>query len=197
MGAGQGAVGLMMAGAIHGAHITSLEVQALSFELLKKNIAANDLSQRFELIHGDLRDFEGGGPPFDLITGTPPFMPPGTGTPPNDPQRRAARFELHGGIEDYCEAASRLLAPGGTLVIVMDAARPERYQEAFRQRGLHVHRQLAVCPKPERPPTYLIYWAGHDARPALPHLESLAVRGPKGEFSEDFLRVRRTLDLPA
>eukprot|EP00597_Dinobryon_sp_UTEXLB2267_P006821 CAMPEP_0170096756 /NCGR_PEP_ID=MMETSP0019_2-20121128/28786_1 /TAXON_ID=98059 /ORGANISM="Dinobryon sp., Strain UTEXLB2267" /LENGTH=359 /DNA_ID=CAMNT_0010318829 /DNA_START=51 /DNA_END=1131 /DNA_ORIENTATION=+ len=45
----------------------------------------------------------------DLLTGNPPYFSPTLGTHSMDSQRRLARFELHGGVEDYCQAARLLL----------------------------------------------------------------------------------------
>ena len=196
MGAGQGAVGLMIAGTLSAAHVTAVEAQAVSFELLERNVAVNQLSERFQLVHADLREFDPQEGAFDLITGTPPFMPLGSGTPPRDAQREAARFEIRGGIEAYCDAASRLLAEQGTLVIVMDAARPERYRNAFGAAGLHLKRTMAVLPKPALPPAYLIYWATRTEVSAAPRLEHIAVRTPSGDWSDAFRALRRQLDLP-
>jgi tRNA1Val (adenine37-N6)-methyltransferase len=196
LGAGQGAVGLMLAGAVDQAHVVAIEAQAVSYGLLQRNVESNELSARFSLVHGDLREAAPPCGPFDLITGTPPFMPLGSGTPPRDPQREAARFELRGGIEAYCAAAAEHLAEDGALVIVMDAARPSRYEAATADAGLFVERVMEVLPKPGQPPTYLIYWATLRAPVAAPTTEKLAVRDEHGQWSEAFQSVRRALALP-
>ena len=43
---------------------------------------------------------------FDLITGTPPYFPPGTGLESDHVQRGPCRFEHRGGVEAYCDAAA-------------------------------------------------------------------------------------------
>ena len=196
LGAGQGAVGLMLSGALPDADVVAIEAQEVSFELLKRNVQANALSARFTLVHGDLREAQPTGGPFELITGTPPFMPLGSGTPPKDPQREAARFELRGGIEAYCAAAVEHLARDGVLVIVMDAARPGRYEQAIVDAGLGVQRVMEVLPKPDQAPTYLIYWSGHDMPKEAPMREKLVVRDAQGRWTEGFQSVRQALDLP-
>lgn len=45
----------------------------------------------------------------DLVTANPPYCPPHSGTAALDPQRLNARFEVHGGIEEYCQVAHHLL----------------------------------------------------------------------------------------
>jgi hypothetical protein len=53
----------------------------------------------------------------NLLTANPPYFPRGTGTHSGDSQLRNARFELHGGIEEYCLAARELLCPENGLFV--------------------------------------------------------------------------------
>ena len=187
----------MLSGVLPDASFVAIEAQAISYELLLDNLSSNGLGARFTALHGDLRSTTPPDGPFDLVTGTPPFMPLGSGTPPQDAQREAARFELRGGIEAYCEAAVRHLAPEGMVVIVMDAARPDRYERAIEDVGLCLRRKTAVVPRAERPPTYLIYEASRTPIPGMPMSDSLAVRDEMGAWTPDFIQVRQALDLPA
>ena len=50
---------------------------------------------------------------FDLITGTPPYFPTRLGAFPGCMESAGCLFELRGGVEVYCEAASRFLRPPG------------------------------------------------------------------------------------
>ncbi len=196
LGAGQGAVGLIVAGALPDAQVVSVEAQAVSYALLLRNIASNTLQRRFTPINGDLREVSPPDGPFDLVMGTPPFMPLGSGTPPADAQREAARFELRGGIEAYCAAASDHLAPDGQLVLVMDAARPDRYEAAIRDAGLQLCTSVAVLPGAERPPTYLVYQASRRRSRAAVTRETLTVRDQAGQWTSAFQAIRDTLNLP-
>ena len=131
LGAGQGAVSLILTDRLPDLHITAVEAQVISYELLERNVRENLLTDRYALHCGDLRRLTFEPESFDLVFGTPPFMPMGSGTLPQDAQRAAARFEMRGGVEAYCEAAARALREGGGCAIVMDAARPERYEAAL------------------------------------------------------------------
>lgn len=53
---------------------------------------------------------------YDLMTANPPYFPTTLGTFCSDSQRQIARFEVHGGIEEYCAVARALLAPSGRFV---------------------------------------------------------------------------------
>ncbi len=197
LGAGHGSVTLMMAGALSAtANILAVEVQKISFGLLERNIADNDLGERVRGMLADLRSVELAPDSYELVTGVPPFMPLGTGTLPRDPQRAAARFEMHGGIEDYCQLAARVLAPSGLLSLVMDAARPARYREAIAAAGLGLTRTVEVRPRPGAPPTYLIYQATPGSGAESTASEILCIRDAGGQLSAEYRAIRRALDLP-
>jgi len=188
LGAGHGAVSLLLADNVQGLTIDSVEAQRVSFLLLQRNIRANGFEDRVRPTHGDLRGVTLPTGTYDLITGTPPFMPMGTGVLPQDAQRAACRFELRGGIEAYCKAAAPALAPSGWLSLVMDALRPERYAHAFSQAGLTLRRQIAVLPRPDEPPTYLIYQGGHGG--TFEGEQQVVVRGKHGEdYSDEYQKI--------
>src|SRR5690606_36537344 len=112
LGSGIGSVLLMLAYKLPEAEFVAVEAQRKSFRLLERNVARNGLSDRVTAIHGDLRTevrpdrFVA---PFDLITGTPPYVPPGAATPSTDAQRAYARQEYRGGVEAYIAAAAPVL----------------------------------------------------------------------------------------
>ena len=78
LGCGIGSVLLMVAYKNPSTRSVGIEAQEVSFELAQRNVTRNSLDERAELFRGDLRDPEwvyriGR---FDLVTGTPPYMPP-------------------------------------------------------------------------------------------------------------------------
>lgn len=206
LGTGKGTVALLLSVALPDARLVGVEALPESHALALRNIAENGLTDRFEARLGDLRApaVLAGEAPFELITGAPPFMPPGSGLLPRDPQRAAGRFELRGGVEAYVETAARHLARDGACVILMDGAGGDRAARAFSACGLSVHHRLDVVPRPGRAPTYQLVVAGRTAPvgnalgagdPGPPAV--LAMREPLGEaWTPAFSAVRRRLDLP-
>jgi tRNA1(Val) A37 N6-methylase TrmN6 len=197
LGCGQGSVTLMLAQALPGAALVGVEAQAVSASLGQRNVADNALGDRVRILHGDLRDaaLPVGGEGFDLATGSPPFMPLGSGTLPSDPQRAAGRFELRGGIEVYAAAAARWLGPAGVAVLLMDGAQDARCRGALAHAGLALRRVVAVAPRTGAEPRYRIYVAGRDT-PAEVVEESLTVRAADGAWTPAFAGVRVALGLP-
>ena len=56
LGCGIGSVLLLLAWNLESASLVGVEAQAMSFELLERNVARNGLTGRVTVIHGDLRD---------------------------------------------------------------------------------------------------------------------------------------------
>lgn len=175
-----------------------IEAQAQSFELARRNVARNGLSDRVRLVHGDLREAavraQVGGP-FALITGTPPYFPPGEASPSTDAQRTYARIEMRGGIEAYCAAAADLLAPGGLFVVCVSARAEPRVAPAAQAAGLHVHARREAIPRARRPGLFSVYRLGVEDRPFVEEPPFVA-RDADGARTEDHHDLRLFFDLP-
>jgi tRNA1(Val) A37 N6-methylase TrmN6 len=105
LGAGIGSVGFLTLWRLPPtAHLTMVEVQAVSHALACRTLHNNGLSARVTAHLQDLRHWPGG--EFDLITASPPYFPLGRGVHPRHAQKLASRFELHGDVFDYCAAAA-------------------------------------------------------------------------------------------
>ena len=156
---------------------------------------------RWEPRLGDLRDASvlAGQPPFDLVTGAPPFMPLGSGVLPADSQRAAGRFELRGGVEEYCAAAARNIGPGGKLIVLMDGLKESRGRGelALASSGFSPRMILEIRPRPDRNPIYRIFEAALEPGPVF--TEVLYMRlGEESGFSPEYESIREEMDvLPA
>jgi tRNA1(Val) A37 N6-methylase TrmN6 len=120
LGSGIGSVAMIAAWRLPGAGFVTIEAQEESVELARKSAAYNGLDHRFEIRHGDFREgfLLGADERFDLVLGSPPYFPVGTGIEGDHPQKVACRFELRGDIGDYARVAAAHLAPGGVFACV-------------------------------------------------------------------------------
>lgn len=147
LGCGVGSVGLSTLGLLGwpDATLVGVEAQEQSAALARRSVSRNGLDQRVRILSGDLRDPDvlPAEDRFELVTGSPPYMPTSNGIVSSHPQRAACRFELRGSCVDYCLAARRWLAPGGRFVFVMLAADP-RIEQGPRLAGLAVLEQFDV-----------------------------------------------------
>ena len=183
---------LLLSALMPTARFVCVEAQAVSADLARRNVVLNGLTGRVEVVEGDLREFEPDRS-FDLVTGTPPFMPLGSGILPRDGQRAAARFELRGGIEGYVTTAARAVSDLGAVAMLMDASQDARCRAAFERSGLHLQSVLTVVPRAGQPPRYRGY-VGTRARGDAAE-RTIVVRDSDGTLSVQYQALRRTLRL--
>lgn len=157
LGSGLGTVGMIAAWRLPGADFVTVEAQPDSVRLARKSAEWNGLTARYDIRQGDFRDAGVlcAEERFDLVLGSPPYFPPGSGVEGDHPQKIACRFELRGTVADYCATAARHLAGGGLFACVFPVAPDEqhaRVQAGAREAGLAiVRRRPVVLREGERP----------------------------------------------
>ncbi len=194
IGCGIGSVGLCTLHRVDpSASLVAIEAQEISVGLYRRSIAHNGLSDRVTLHQGDLRDPEilPAGSRFELITGSPPYVPVGNGVISPHPQRAGARMELRGSVFDYCRAAARWLAPGGRFCFVMLAGDP-RTEEAPLAAGLGVVERWDYVFGAGRDPHIATLVCAHaDECEGAPRRSGrLVIRGEDGEHTADYQAFR-------
>jgi tRNA1(Val) A37 N6-methylase TrmN6 len=157
LGSGVGTVGMIAAWRLQGARFVTVEAQEESVRLAHKSARWNGLEGRYEIRLGDfresgvLRDDER----FDLVLGSPPYFPLGSGVEGDHSQKIACRFEMRGNIADYCVAAARHLEHGGFFACIFPIA-PEEQEIRVREGAaaaqlVVVRRRPIVLREGERP----------------------------------------------
>lgn len=199
LGCGVASVLLMVGWRLREARLFGVEAQEISAALARRNVDLNGLTERAAIAHGDLRDLRGDGPypPCDLVTGTPPYLPPGTALLSPDPQRAAARVELRGGVEDYLLAASRVLGPEGRVVVCADGRFPERVLRGAAAAGLAPLHRLDIFPHATAQAPLLAVWTcSHVEEGAAPvDHQRIFMRDERGERTETSRAMRRYFGL--
>jgi tRNA1(Val) A37 N6-methylase TrmN6 len=203
LGCGVGSVLLLIAWRFPHLRAIGVEAQQVSHALARRSVAGNGVAERCTVRLGDLRDpgVLPEGAVFDLVTATPPYLPPGTGRESARVQCAPCRIEHRGGIEDYCAAAGRLLAPRGSFVTCAGGTQGPRVLDAARAAGLHVARSRDVISRAGKAPLLAVHALqrrdadlGHDARAEL--LPPLTVRDVHGCWTPEFRALRRDMGLP-
>ncbi|MEM6927138.1 MAG: methyltransferase [Myxococcota bacterium] len=196
IGSGVGSVGLStLYRMAESATLTTIEAQDISTALARKTVALNGIEDRVTVLDGDLRDptVLPEGAQFDLITGSPPYIPLGRGLLSPHPQRAACRIELRGSVFDYCIAAKRWLAPGGRFAFVMLAADP-RTEAAPPEAGLRVVERWDYVFGAKREPHITTLVCGHVEEDLPDRMAGqLVIRGPDGEWTPEYDAFRRDM----
>lgn len=194
LGAGIGSVGLMTLWRMQPtATLVGLEAQEVSHVLMRRTVDTNQLSARVECRLGDLRDAAcvPEGRVFDLVTGSPPYIPLGKGVVSPHPQRAACRMELRGSIADYALAAARTVREDGSFVVCFAAADP-RGEPAIAAAGLSLRVRQDVVFRGRQAPLITIFVATHEAGPC-DRRAPFCIRGPDGEWTEAYFEMRRQM----
>jgi tRNA1(Val) A37 N6-methylase TrmN6 len=198
LGCGIGSVLLMLAWRFPRAALDGIEAQVVSADLARRSIAWNGADDRCRVHTGDLRD----GPlveslgRFDLVTGTPPYLPIGSARESRRIQKGPCNFEHRGGIEDYCAAAARALAPGGVFVTCEQAAQEARVHDAARAAGLAIACSLAVVPRDGKPALFAVHAMRRETPATCITLPALVVRDGRGARTAEFGAVRAAMGMP-
>lgn len=146
LGSGIGSVGMVTAWRLPGARFVTVEAQEESVRLARKSSRYNGLEGRYEIRTGDFRSPDSLRPDekFDLVLGSPPYFPQGTGIEGDHPQKIACRFELRGDIADYCTVASQHLNLGGFFACVFPTDQLARVEKAAQSAGFTIVRRRPV-----------------------------------------------------
>jgi tRNA1Val (adenine37-N6)-methyltransferase len=200
LGTGIGSVSHMLAWAFPNARVVGIEAQELSYGMALRSRAYNGLEQRMELLLGDLR-LDLPEDTFDMVTGTPPYIPIGEGVISERPQKGPCCFEFRGGVEDYCAAARRALKVGGAFVVCEGLVAAGRTEAAAAANSFRVARRVDAIPKEGKAPLFqvfvLIAVEGEKTSERAPmRVDPFVVRSADGKYTEDNRHMRKILGMP-
>src|SRR5436190_20458078 len=159
LGSGIGSVGMIAAWRLPGVQFVTIEAQKESVQLARKSAAYNGLEQRYEIRCGDFRDAAvlRDGEQFDLVLGSPPYFPLGSGIESDHPQEVACRFEMRGDIGDYARVAAAHLAPGGLFACIFPETDRARVEDAAKRTRLAIVRRRRVVFREGEPPLVALF----------------------------------------
>jgi tRNA1Val (adenine37-N6)-methyltransferase len=146
LGTGSGIIGMILAYRRSGVAVTGLEVQPRLAELARRNVAANQLSERIRIVEGDLRHIENycEAASYDRVVCNPPYRKLGTARINPQPEQAIARHELRGGLTDLVRAMDWVLVAGGRADLIYPADRAIELRNKLKARGLSVSRLREV-----------------------------------------------------
>ena len=204
LGSGIGSVGMIAAWRLPAARFVTVEAQAESVGLARRSCRYNGLDGRYEIREGDFRErgVLDAGERFDLVLGSPPYFPPGTGVEGDHPQKVACRFELRGDIGDYARAAQSHLSAGGLFACVFPEEQRARVEAAAASAGLVVVRRRPVVFKDGEPPLITLF--GLMRATDLPEAmrgrtwvePPLVIRTAAGEVHPEYAAVKLAVGFP-
>ena len=141
VGTGSGAIAVALAHELPAARVAAVDISAAALALAAENARINGVAERVAFAPGDLHALPAG--EFDLVVANPPYIAAAdlAGLMPEvrdfEPQ-----LALHGGSDgldayrSLARQASKLLVPGGWLLVEVGAGQAAAVQELLAAAGL-------------------------------------------------------------
>jgi tRNA1Val (adenine37-N6)-methyltransferase len=207
LGSGIGSVGMVAAWRLPGTRFVTVEAQEESVRLARRSAAYNGLEGRYEIRQGDFRDpgILKADELFDLVLGSPPYFPLGSGILGDHPQKIACRFEVRGTVADYCSTAAKHLALGGVFACVFPINPTEQHERVYagaREAGLSIIKQRPIVLREGEPPLlglFAMMKSEHlpEAFRARPWTEpELVIRRKDGSVHPEYSTVKLSIGFP-
>ncbi len=174
------------------AKIYGVEIQEVSFDMAKRNVAINNLSSQIEIIHADLKDIHKsiGHHAFDVVTCNPPYFKITNEANINKNEYLTiARHEVFATLEDVVKEASLLLKHGGYFAMVHRPDRLLDILEVMRAYKVEPKRLRLVYPKPNKECNTILIEGRKSNQGGLRILPPLYVYTEKGEYTEEIRKM--------
>lgn len=197
LGAGSGVVGLILARRFPWLRVYLVELQKGLTELARKNVSANGLDERVQVIEADIRALGVGRSPLlgsgsmDAVVTNPPYRPPDTGRLSHGDERAVARHEIKIDLEGVIATSKRILKNGGRFFIVYD---PSRLSDLiyFMKKACIEPKRLCFVHSVEGSPAEMVLVEGVKSGGVELRVEPpLYIYDKKGGYTE---RVRRMIE---
>lgn len=191
LGTGTGVIPILLEGKYFAKYFIGLEIQQESVEMARRSVAMNELEDKIEIHHGDIKQLDSlyKLSSFDVITSNPPYMNEGGGLVNDYGARAIARHELLCTLEDVIYGTSKLLKSGGRFYMVH---RPHRLTDIFvllRQYKLEPKKIRFVHSHINKEPSMVLVEAVRGGKPMLKVQEPLIIYKDSGEYTEEIIKI--------
>lgn len=191
LGTGTGIIPILMEAKTEAAHLTGLEIQEESADMARRSVKLNGLSDKIEIITGDIREadriFKSAS--FDVITCNPPYMIGRHGITNPDAPKAIARHELLCTLEDVVSQTEKLLIPGGHFYMVHRPFRLAEIMVALTAHHLEPKRMRLVYPYADREPNMVLLEAVRGGRPRMTVEKPLIIFREPGVYMPEITEI--------
>ena len=193
VGAGTGAVGLMISALRANPRLTFVEREAPLAALCRQNAVLNGIAA--SVVEADLLDKRSWPPAgllaqsADIVATNPPFLEKGRARISPDAGRAAAHVIAKGGLEAWIAACASLLKPKGHLALIH---RADRLADCLKSlKGFGGVALRFVHPQADRPAIRLILTAQKGSRAPLAVKSALVLHDKSGAFTPHAQAIHR------
>ncbi|MBQ5749450.1 MAG: methyltransferase [Oscillospiraceae bacterium] len=191
LGCGCGGLTFLLAAKYPRLHLTGIELQASAAETAKQNAADNALTERVQILCGDLREHRSMFSPcsFDGVIANPPYYPPKSGEAAKSDALAGARSERTCTLDDLCRAAAWLLKTGGRFYLVHKPERLTDLMVCLRAHGLEPKHLRFVRHRPDSTPSLVLLSCRRGGKAGLTLENDLILFETDGSESAEYRRI--------
>lgn len=191
LGAGTGAVSLLLLAREKAARVDAVELQPRLCDMMRRSVQLNGLSGRMSVYEADLRRLAGTleAGAYGCVVCNPPYRAAGAGRVSPDPARRVALFETECTLPEVLAAGLRLLRSRGRMYLCHRPGRLCDLAAAAREYGGELKRIQFVHPYADRRPSLLLAELCKDGRPGLVCEPPLILYAAKGVQTAQLRRI--------
>lgn len=175
------------------AEIHGIEIQEVSYDLAKRNVALNQLEERIFLHHADMKNWQDffQKNSFDIVVSNPPFFKfHGNTELLNDlDQLTLARHEISITLEEIVHIASELVKEHGYFYLVHRADRLADILEYCRKYRMEPKRVQFCHSKKNQNAKIVLVEAVKYGKASLQILAPIFSHGEDGKYSEEILNM--------
>jgi len=186
LGTGCGIIPLILAFRYPGLTIFGVEIQAELARIATANVKENDLADRVQVLHRDLKRLAISDIPSRIhhVVCNPPYRPIASGRINPHREKAGARHEILAQLEDVVDAASRMLQLSGRLTCVYPASRLADMIVRMRMAGLEPKRLCTVHSKEGSEARLILITGVKGGRPGLDLEQPLIIYQNDGSYTE-------------
>ncbi len=191
LGCGNGAISILLCARHKNISVTGIEILPGSYALAKENVLLNNLSDRMQVIHGDIVKIEEYLKPesFDVVVSNPPYLKRDGGLHTENPNLLAARMEIDSTIDDICRAAAYLLKYQGSFSIVYRPERLGALMSSLYKYNLAPKRMRLVQNNAKTEPSLVLLEARKCGGEGLKVLPTLFIRDEDGNETKEVSEI--------
>ena len=192
IGTGTGLIALMAAQRTEewGAKVVGVEIDPSAVEDARANVAASEWSERVEIVVSPIQDYSAE-EKFDHILSNPPYFVASLLSP--DAARTTARHTTSLTFDQLAASASGLLAPEGSLSLVLPYDAVADMTLAAARKGLFLVRRTDISSKTGgKPLRSLLEYA---FRPLPTAMDSLTIHLPDGDYTSEYRELTKAFYL--
>ena len=182
IGTGSGLIALMLAQRLNNSEIDAIDIDQSAVEQATYNFAQSPFASYLKVHHATLQGWDA--QPYDLIVSNPPYFQDSLKNP--NAQRAAARHTDTLSYEELIMHSARLLAPNGTLAVVLPFEAKDEILSLAREQGLSPTHITHIHSKPSKPAKRLLIALSPISDNQHPITDTMYIESENAPRSEEY-----------